>query len=98
MRIQHTLSAVLAGLLLAAALSAPALAAEDTRIRTREEAARHAVQLAHPGFMLAVVGDKLGVVKVAGDQIGAEGVARQQHITAYVARLAVDVVELSVWS
>ena len=46
MRIQHTLSAVLAGLLLAAALSAPALAAEDTRIRTREEAARHAVQLA----------------------------------------------------
>ena len=48
--------------------------------------------------MLAVVGDKPGVVKVAGDQIGAEGVARQQHITAYVARLAVDVVELSVWS
>ena len=40
MRIQHTLSAVLAGLLLAAALSAPALAAEDARIRTREEAAR----------------------------------------------------------
>ena len=46
MRIQHTLSAVLAGLLLAAALSAPALAAEDARIRTREEAARHAVRLA----------------------------------------------------
>ena len=43
---------------------------------------RHAVQLAHPGFVLAVVSNQLRLVKIGSDQIGAEGVTRQQHIAA----------------
>ena len=45
---------------------------------------RHAVQLADPGFVLPVVGHQLGLVKITGDQIGAERVARQQHIAPHI--------------
>ena len=33
-------------------------------------------------FVLAVVGNQLRLVKIGSDQIGAEGVTRQQHIAA----------------